>query len=232
MPVAGDPLAARRRLAPDAADPQVIVPRGIPRPVARDPLDVLARRLLVRRHLLDRVRRPLGTTAPPWGHEPPVRQTPHAPAPGSRPVRPDGSPSSATGVGSGAWLLTLRRQGLHHPNGPGRQERENDPAARTGWPGDSKYRHVCPPWTRPPQNGHGSPRENGGEQPFGTGLLTPPTAGPQVSRFAARSGFYLRSENPSAGVRPGPPAMAARQKMANLGGLPKTGGPALCRDTT
>ena len=57
MPVAGHPLAARRRLTPDPADPEVIVAGLVPAPVAGDPLDVLAGRLLVRRHLLDRRRR-------------------------------------------------------------------------------------------------------------------------------------------------------------------------------
>ena len=60
VPVARDPLHPRRRLAPDAADPEIIAARGVPGPVAGDPLDILARRLLVRRHLLDRVRRLLG----------------------------------------------------------------------------------------------------------------------------------------------------------------------------
>ena len=60
VPVAGHPLAVGRRLAPDAADPEVVVARDVPAPVARDPLDVLAGRLLVGRHLLDRVGRLLG----------------------------------------------------------------------------------------------------------------------------------------------------------------------------
>ena len=47
VPVAGHPLPARRRLAPDAADPEEIVAAGVPAPVPGDPLDVLPRGLLV-----------------------------------------------------------------------------------------------------------------------------------------------------------------------------------------
>jgi len=57
VPVAGHPLAAWRRLTPDPADPEVIVAGLVPAPVSGDPLDVLAGRLLVRRHLFDWRRR-------------------------------------------------------------------------------------------------------------------------------------------------------------------------------
>ena len=47
VPVAGNPLAIGRRLAPDAADPDEVVSRDVPAPVAGYPLDILAGRLLV-----------------------------------------------------------------------------------------------------------------------------------------------------------------------------------------
>ena len=43
MPVAGDPLPARGRLAPDAADPDEVLAGLVPAPVAGDPLDVRRR---------------------------------------------------------------------------------------------------------------------------------------------------------------------------------------------
>ena len=55
MPVARHPLTIGRRIAPDAADPEVIITRDVPAPVSRDPLDVLTGRLLIRRHFLDRL---------------------------------------------------------------------------------------------------------------------------------------------------------------------------------
>src|SRR5205085_12160452 len=59
-PVAGKPFAPRRRRAPGAAHPDVIVLGLVPTPVAGDPLHVVARGLLLRWFLGDWIRWFLG----------------------------------------------------------------------------------------------------------------------------------------------------------------------------
>src|SRR5262249_19490746 len=56
-PVAGNPLAVRRRHPPEAADPEVIVAVRVPSPVTRDPLNLVTLRLLVRWDFLDEIGR-------------------------------------------------------------------------------------------------------------------------------------------------------------------------------
>ncbi len=67
VPVARNPLAARGRFAPDAADPKEIVARLVPAPIARYPLDILPSRFLVGRDFLDRPGGSLGMTGPAAG---------------------------------------------------------------------------------------------------------------------------------------------------------------------
>src|SRR5262249_3266623 len=56
-PVTGHPLAVRRRGAPDAADPEEVTLLLVPGPVAGKPLHIFIIRLLLRRNLLDWIRR-------------------------------------------------------------------------------------------------------------------------------------------------------------------------------
>ena len=89
IPVARNPLVIGRRLAPDAADPDVVVARNVPAPVAWNPLDILPGRLLVGGHLLNRRRRILGDNRcgqPDRG--PPGTRMPHEPGRASRPGDP------------------------------------------------------------------------------------------------------------------------------------------------
>ena len=54
QPIAGHPLAARRQGPPSAADPEEVARFLIPRPIARNPGDVVAFRALARRHFFDK----------------------------------------------------------------------------------------------------------------------------------------------------------------------------------
>src|SRR5439155_16142692 len=60
VPVAGYPLPAGRVVTPDAAHPEVVAALVVPRPIAGNPLNVVAGRLLIRRQLLDGSRRRFG----------------------------------------------------------------------------------------------------------------------------------------------------------------------------
>ena len=67
VPVAGDPLAFRREIPPDAADPEEIVLVLVPSPVAGDPGDVLTLELLLGRQFFDRLGRGGGNDEPGLG---------------------------------------------------------------------------------------------------------------------------------------------------------------------
>ena len=57
VPIARHPLAVRRQVPPDAADPEEIVPVVVPAPVARNPGHVIPLGLLLGRELFDGFRR-------------------------------------------------------------------------------------------------------------------------------------------------------------------------------
>ena len=57
IPVTGNPLLTRWNRAPYAAHPKVFAGVFVPPPVARDPNNILAFRLVLRRDLIDRCRR-------------------------------------------------------------------------------------------------------------------------------------------------------------------------------
>ena len=60
VPITGDPFDALRHGPPDAAGPDEFLLVGLVAPITGDPDDVIAGRLLFRRHFFDRVRRLLG----------------------------------------------------------------------------------------------------------------------------------------------------------------------------
>jgi len=64
LPFAGNPIAARRHIAPHATHPQKIFALAIPHPIAGNPLNVLPLGLLLRRQFIDRCRRLLGDDFP------------------------------------------------------------------------------------------------------------------------------------------------------------------------
>src|SRR5262249_15466922 len=68
-PGSGHPLPGRVRDAPNAAECDIVIAIIIPRPIARDPLDVLAGGLLVGWYFFDRIGRAFGHGAGSFGLE-------------------------------------------------------------------------------------------------------------------------------------------------------------------